>query len=70
MKIINNNHFTAVTPGQTANRPDRVLATLVLSGILSLGASMTLLDAVAASPGKLSHSDAAELVKDRRDRES
>lgn len=65
MKIIHKNHSTTVTSGQTANRSHRTFTALVLTGILYLGAGITLIESAAASPAQSSLFSADNNIGDR-----
>lgn len=57
------NHFLSVNLGKTATQPQRIVATLILTSILSLGANAILLQVANAAPRQLSQSTASEMVK-------
>jgi len=65
MKILHKNHSTTVTSGQTANRSHRTFTALVLTGILYLGAGITLIESAAASPAQSSLFSADNNIGDR-----
>jgi hypothetical protein len=48
---------------QIIHPSQQIFAALILTGILSLGAGMTLVNAAAADPGKHSQTDASEILK-------
>lgn len=62
MRQIFKNHSKPVNPGETVHQSERIFAALVLTGILSLGAGLTLLQTAFAAPARLSEST-TELVK-------
>jgi len=68
MKIINKHQSKQVISGQAGKRPYRIFTALVLSGIVSLGGSLTMLEAASAGVGEGSHSDSAELLKRKDDK--
>jgi hypothetical protein len=62
MRQIFKNHSKPVNPGETVHQSERIFAALVLTGILSLGAGLTLLQTAFAAPAGLSEST-TNLVK-------